>query len=181
MDGERGGSSLHCSRWNPNVIYKGASHYLACICLTHTSPVGQHVYYTRTQAKPAPSTRATWRCIPFTVCGIVSTWRPVTVHHLFLLFSGNRSSNLPRNCKVTLGAKFIRVCKPASSTVRHLAKRKTRDSLTATCDTARRTPFFVLTGERYCGRTRERERKMIRARPSLSPVGFDFVEEKSGN
>lgn len=32
----RGRSSLHCSRWNPNAIHKGASHYPACICHTHT-------------------------------------------------------------------------------------------------------------------------------------------------
>lgn len=49
----RGGSSLHCSRWNPNVIYKGASHYLTCICLTHTGPV-QPACYTRTQANQLP-------------------------------------------------------------------------------------------------------------------------------
>lgn len=45
----RGGSSLHCSLWNPNVIHKGASHYLTCICLTHTGPV-QPVCCTHTQA-----------------------------------------------------------------------------------------------------------------------------------
>lgn len=32
----RGGSSLHCSRWNPNAIHKGATHYPACIYHTHT-------------------------------------------------------------------------------------------------------------------------------------------------
>lgn len=82
-DGWReGGSWLHCSRWNPNVIHKGASHYLACICLTHTRPSSQWGHGTRTRMKPERdrlSLRPDARhggSLAFTVSAIVSTWRP---------------------------------------------------------------------------------------------------------
>lgn len=157
MDGERGGSSLHCSRWIPNVIYKGASHYLACICLTHTSPVNQYTIL-HTQAKPERTAPSTWMrdmAVPFTVCGIVSTWRPTVQLYSF---SGNRSSNLPRNCKVTLGVKFIcvrLVCRCELRAILRLEKKNTRFFVFID----RRYSFLCFNGEKYrCSRDNERER-----------------------
>jgi len=45
----RGGSSLHCSRWNPNAIHKGASHYSA-----HIYPTNTHTHFTRSYIRRIP-------------------------------------------------------------------------------------------------------------------------------
>lgn len=54
----RGGSSLHCSRWNPNAIHKGASHYPACIYHTHTPQRAR----ARTRKIPRDSARPKIEC-----------------------------------------------------------------------------------------------------------------------
>lgn len=156
MDGERGGSSLHCSRWIPNVIYKGASHYLACICLTHTSPVNQYtILHTRRNRREQLPLHgcATWRYLSRCVESYLHGGRLCSYS-----FSGNRSSNLPRNCKVTLGVKFIcvrLVCRCELRAILRLEKKNTRFFVFID----RRYSFLCFNGEKYrCSRDNERER-----------------------
>lgn len=73
-------------------------------------------------------------------------------------FSGNRSSNLPRNCKVTLGVKFIcvrLVCRCELRAILRLEKKNTRFFVFID----RRYSFLCFNGEKYrCSRDNERER-----------------------
>lgn len=89
----RGGSSLHCSRWNPNAIHKGCLHYPACIYhYIHAIARSCSVYGHRCARLKIECTQMCGAAVPFTVCGVVSTWQ--------LCRLGSKNFNLPQNCKV---------------------------------------------------------------------------------
>lgn len=153
MDGEREGKFVPLfPRWNPNVIHKGASHYLACICLTHTRPIPcEDTAHTQT-AKTGEIGSLSTQMRDMAVAAFHGVWSRIYMATcerdcapLFLL-SGNRRSNLPRNCKVTLRVKFIREKRQPTRPCRH--------ELRAPCATRRKrvrcqavlccqTTFFV--------------------------------------
>lgn len=92
----RGGSSLHCSRWNPNAIHKGASIIRRVSTTTYTPCTRARATYTDIQTRPSRD-----RVYPDVWCGgAFHRVRSLYLHGGQLCRHGNKSSNLPQNCKV---------------------------------------------------------------------------------